>query len=285
MKPRAFTLIELLVVIAIIALLVAILLPSLRQARNLASEVVCSSNLHAVGQAFAMYGGANRLDGPYSAVERGTWPWMQSYPNAIKYWMYIKTGPTDTYPSKGDPGNPAMALTEDGYDRNLQLLNIGPQPYMSSAKPLFCPLFYANYEHDYFRYTNIQGGPGYPPNYKFWGTYAFVWNRRFKNYYDDRTPRVDQNGVDHQNPKGYDIVMLDYYVYETQFAFNNSHLQQRAYHWNALMLDGSTKLIGHHVKDVFNTLWLDQPSGPYDVMEDVTLGQPWRGYTLENWVP
>jgi len=44
----AFTLIEVLVVVAIIALLVSILLPSLRRARGEARRVGCLSNLHAI---------------------------------------------------------------------------------------------------------------------------------------------------------------------------------------------------------------------------------------------
>lgn len=51
----AFTLIELLVVIAIIALLVAILLPSMCQARESARKVLCASNLRQMGTAFNSY--------------------------------------------------------------------------------------------------------------------------------------------------------------------------------------------------------------------------------------
>jgi prepilin-type N-terminal cleavage/methylation domain-containing protein len=54
-SPKGFTIIELLVVIAIISLLVSILLPSLRKAKELAYEVACTSNLHQIGTAWHLY--------------------------------------------------------------------------------------------------------------------------------------------------------------------------------------------------------------------------------------
>ena len=60
-SKKGFTLIELLVVIAIIALLVSILLPSLRAARELAQNAICASNQHQFVAVAHMY--ANDFDG------------------------------------------------------------------------------------------------------------------------------------------------------------------------------------------------------------------------------
>jgi len=72
-KSRGFTLIELLVVIAIIALLMAILMPSLQRVKKQAKAVACQSNLKQWGLVWAMYTDDNNGKFPYYLAS----DWMQ----------------------------------------------------------------------------------------------------------------------------------------------------------------------------------------------------------------
>ena len=69
-RRKGFTLIELLVVIAIISLLVSILLPSLRMAKEMARRVVCAANLKGVGLTIIMYAGDYELWPPFAVFDK-----------------------------------------------------------------------------------------------------------------------------------------------------------------------------------------------------------------------
>ena len=86
-----FTLIELLVVIAIIAILAAMLLPALKNARDKAKQSVCAGNLKQLGLAFELYAGNNSGYGPIIdtwPIEGVQWTWF----NDAGLWQYINPG-------------------------------------------------------------------------------------------------------------------------------------------------------------------------------------------------
>ncbi len=89
MKKNRFTLIELLVVIAIIAILAAMLLPALNQARAKAQGINCVSNMKQCGLGLRMYADDNNGFIPMT-IQYGdknpNWGWV------LLGWMYDSSG-------------------------------------------------------------------------------------------------------------------------------------------------------------------------------------------------
>lgn len=90
-SPRGFTLIELLVVISIIALLIALLLPALAQAKSLALQIECASNMRQDGIAMTEY--ADEFRGVYPLSNTADWPFgtYAGYDAATASWVNYPT--------------------------------------------------------------------------------------------------------------------------------------------------------------------------------------------------
>ncbi|MBP7935309.1 MAG: prepilin-type N-terminal cleavage/methylation domain-containing protein [Phycisphaerae bacterium] len=100
---RAFTLIEVLVVVAIVALLVAVLIPSLTRAREQSKNTVCMSNLRQFAYGFQFYSQDYRLNPPPNRVKPSrTGPYYGTPPDYrdSDWWYYRHMVPKYLAPEK-----------------------------------------------------------------------------------------------------------------------------------------------------------------------------------------
>ncbi|MFI4911569.1 MAG: prepilin-type N-terminal cleavage/methylation domain-containing protein [Sedimentisphaeraceae bacterium JB056] len=130
---KGFTLIELLVVISIIAVLMAIMMPALRKAREQAYRVVCGANMKQIGSA----------TGAYMADNKYLWHDFNSGGGGQNYWghrNYIIHA----------WGEPYYSNTPDSFW--VSHGKLFDQDYVGTAKVFYCPADKMNagtYDHHF----------------------------------------------------------------------------------------------------------------------------------------
>ena len=228
---RGFTLIELLVVISIIALLLAILLPSLRKAQGAARTVVCQSRLKQWGLIFSMYADDYNgflLEGWYDGCTgSGVWPFV--------IWPWREDSPKLSYcPSAkktvDDGGRPPFAAwgTEDhvfygSYGINSWVLN----------PPYYIKITEGHLTRNNWRRLDVKGANNIPL------LLDSQWVDGWPEDYDEPLPQEDQRWGDCDDAR-----------LNNMWRFSVNRHDKNL---NTLFLDGSLKKTG--LKELWKLKW------------------------------
>ena len=232
MKKKGFTLIELLVVISIIALLLSILMPSLKKAKILAKIVVCGSNQHSTGLALSLY--ANDFNSNIPAWQCKVNGRMQDGASMSNFVVWPGWGL--------EPRGPALLCSSPENAYNFT------GTYLANSNALFCPLdrIYTPLRGDYL------GGDAYDPK----------WARRptqasNPNAYPDSISYmycyIPGDGHRWDNLKNPELAK--YARYNTSIASGSSAILMDIGGWNDQEMENPDRAFAH--PDGWNVLYID----------------------------
>lgn len=190
-KQKGFTLIELLVVIAIIAMLMAIVTPAIRKAKDYAKRTICSSNIRQTGIALRLYAEAN--DDMF-------------IPYRTNGGVETKNTTTQKTPAGADPPDPQAWHGVIAYSKNyivggeyapMHLGVLYDQGLIETPEVFYCPAQPRNSEYpipyDYDTYTvnkTVEWGSKTFQSPTFGGNFV----RTSYNYWTHGQSRVDNVG-------------------------------------------------------------------------------------------
>lgn len=264
---RAFTLVELLVVVAILGMLVALLMPALQRARELARKVMCQTNLSALGKGWTVY------FEDWNNMIPQTHNTGKHVPDCLSQFTYMIYC-----------GNPKHTVHTPDYVNAGVLFREG---LVNGGKVYVCPEIEKNYGKAWFTRGYAHLDYRHPLNKNPWpvvrtcGTYMTYGKRRFNNYDD---PGLSYFHWSHRRPRPNDhlsfwasgITIVDN---PTQFSFMTDRFESAGWAMmshvpgvNVLYLDG-------HVGYWEDPTW-DEETGTGEVLYDNGI-DGWGG--VYNW--
>jgi prepilin-type N-terminal cleavage/methylation domain-containing protein len=248
-NKRAFTLIELLVVIAIIALLLSIVMPSMRKAKEYAQKIICQSNMHQVGVAFGLYGSQFNYNfrnfktakGIASAELPKYWFWYngtgdyahEAQPYAVEYLM--KSGILPNRETFFCPG-----IKNLSYDKNYSLSRVAAGDYTP-------------YDTGDIEQKIIAGT--LPSNDRpfFWSTHVWLWKKEIReqvlsvNQISSEAMMCDMTSGIWDFARNTNTTLLNF--------FNAVGISRAFQHNNVLMSDLSVENPSDKDEEVVQWLW------------------------------
>ena len=127
-RMEGFTLVELLVVIAIIAILMALMMPSIARAKAKANQTSCLNNMRQLNLAASMYASDHNEEFPARRIPTNAWP-HKLQPYYIN-WKVLEC-PSDRFGIVGllaDPSNPNRSYLINGFNDYFKV-TLSPNDY------------------------------------------------------------------------------------------------------------------------------------------------------------